>query len=69
MYAAYGAILNLYQVTVCIIYTTNWQLNNAPPPQEKKPNIKQNNNNNNPKKNQKKKTHKTEKDLENLTRF
>lgn len=32
MYAAYGAILYMYQVTVCIIYATNWQLNNAPPP-------------------------------------
>lgn len=32
MCTAYGAILNLYQVTVCIIYATNWQLNNAPPP-------------------------------------
>lgn len=36
MYAAYGAILYMYQVTVCIIYATNWQLNNAPPPSPKK---------------------------------
>lgn len=36
MYAAYGAILYMYQVTVCIIYATNWQLNNAPPPSQKK---------------------------------
>lgn len=50
MYAAYGAILYMYQVTVCIIYATNWQLNNAPPP---------------PKKN----NQKTEKYLENLTKF
>lgn len=49
MYAAYGAILYMYQVTVYIIYATNWQLNNAPPL---------------PKKNQK-----TEKYLENLTKF
>lgn len=35
MCAAYGAILNLYQVTVCIIYATNWQLNNAPLPKKK----------------------------------
>lgn len=49
MYAAYGAILYMYQVTVCIIYATNWQLNNAPPSQ--------------------KKNQKTEKYLENLTKF
>lgn len=48
MYAAYGAILYMYQVTVCIIYATNWQLNNAPLP---------------------KKNQKTEKYLENLTKF
>lgn len=40
MCAAYGAILNLYQVTVCIIYATNWQLNNAPPPKKKSKNRK-----------------------------
>lgn len=34
MYAAYGAILYMYQVTVCIIYATNWQLNNAPLPKK-----------------------------------
>lgn len=50
MYAAYGAILYMYQVTVCIIYATNWQLNNAPPPPQKK-------------------NQKTEKYLENLTKF
>lgn len=40
MYAAYGAILYMYQVTVCIIYATNWQLNNAPLPKKKSKNRK-----------------------------